>query len=373
MGDIQPLIQINTNDGKKEIGGDNVFVIAEIGKNFIQSEADGNTEEYLYNAKKLIDAAVESGVDAVKFQTHEVEDEQLNLTIVAPHFKENDRFTWVSRNTKDTPLSFWKEIKEYCRVKKILFFSTPMSRFAAQKLILVDPPLWKVGSGDIEDYVLLDSLIETKKPIIISTGMIGLAELDKVVKHLRDNNTPLIILYCVSKYPCPPEDFNLGTIEYFLEKYPDIPIGFSDHSVDGYMVDLAAIKLGATVIEKHFSFSRDLWGPDHKASITPIEMKEMVQAIRRGDYKNVDVGIYYGTKDKELDGANSQFRPYFNKSLVAGRDLSAGTIIEKEMIFAVRPKVYVNGLSSDQFYNVVGKRLKVSLNKFDPIVLENLA
>ena len=265
---MKSIIKINTNGVKKEIGGEKVFVVAEIGKNFIQSREERTVEEYIDNAKKLIDAAVRAGADAVKFQTHEVEDEQLNVLITSPHFKEAERFAWVLRNTSSTPTSFWKEAKEYCVEKNILFFSTPMSKMAAQKLISLDPPLWKIGSGDIEDYVLLDFLIETRKPIIISTGMISLADLDKVVKYIKNSGVPLIILYCVSKYPCPPEDFNLGTIEYFQEKYPGIPVGFSDHSIDGYTVDLAAVKLGAKVIEKHFSFSRDLWGPDHKASIT---------------------------------------------------------------------------------------------------------
>ena len=346
---------------------DRVFVIAEIGKNFIDKEEDLDISEYLENAKNLIDAAVASGADAVKFQTHEVEDEQLKIEVTSPHFKGADRFSWVSRNTKATPIRFWEEIKKYCEKKGIIFFSTPMSRKAAEKIIPLNLPLWKVGSGDVEDYVLLDTLIETKKPIIISTGMVSLDELDKIVKFLESHNVPIVILYCVSKYPCPPKDFNLGTIEYLKEKYPTITIGFSDHSVDGYKVDLAAIKLGARVIEKHFSFSRDFWGADHKSSITPFEMKEMVDAIRRGDYKDVNTDEFFGEKEKELEGALSHFRPYFNKSLVAAKDLPVGTILEKDMIFAMRPKMYIGGVPSNQFYSVLGRKLKTSLKKFDPI------
>ncbi len=364
------VIKISGSD--KSLGEDYIFVIAEIGKNFIQTEEERPYEEYVANAKKLIDAALDAGVDAVKFQTHEVEDEQLNIAVTSPHFNGSDRYSWVTRNMNATPLSFWKEIKSYCDQKEIIFFSTPMSRKAAQKIAPLNLPLWKVGSGDVEDYVMLDFIFETKKPIIISTGMVSIAELDQVVKHIAAQGVPLVILYCVSKYPCPPEDFNLGTIEYFKAKYPDAVIGFSDHSIDGHNVDLVAIKLGARVIEKHFSFSRELWGSDHKASITPEEMRKMVMAIRAKEYEQIDADPYYGVKDKELEGANSQFRPYFNKSLVASMDLPAGTILGKEMVFAIRPKIYAKGLPAHRFYNILGKRLKDGLQKFDPILSDNL-
>jgi len=350
-----------------------VFVIAEIGKNFIQTEEERPQEEYLKNAKALIDAAVESECNAVKFQTHVLEDEQLNINVVSPHFKSADRVSWIARNEKATPFSFWDEIKSYCNEKGIIFFSTPMSRKAAQKLEKVGVSLWKVGSGDVQDYVMLDFMVETGKPIIISTGMVGLSELDELVKFFRSKNVPLIILYCISKYPCPPEYFNLSTIESFVEKYPDAVVGFSDHSIDGHGVDLAAIKLGARVIEKHFSFDRNLWGADHKASITPSEMKAMVSAIRKEEFNKIDPTPFYGEKTKELEGAESMFRPYFNKSLMAGADIPKGAVIEKEMIFAMRPKMYAGGLPSNKFYEVVGKKATKNLKKFDPITNETIS
>src|SRR3989344_6099252 len=133
----------------KTLGGDDVFVIAEIGKNFIETEAEQPIETYLANAKKLIDAAIASGADAVKFQTHVVEDEQLDIKVVSPHFKGADRYSWISRNERSTPFdAFWWPIKAYCDEKSILFFSTPMSRGAAEKIMPLDPLLWKVSSGD---------------------------------------------------------------------------------------------------------------------------------------------------------------------------------------------------------------------------------
>jgi len=348
-------------------GDHDTFIIAEIGKNFIQSKEDRTIEEYLDNAKILIDAAIKSGVDAVKFQTHEVEDEQLDVEITSPHFNDLGRYKWVKKNTEATPMEgFWKQIKEYCDEKEIIFFSTPMSRNAAKKLETLNIPIWKVGSGDVKDYVMLDFLVSTNKPVIISSGMVSLHELDEVVEFLKSKNTQIIILYCVSRYPALAECFNLATIEYLKEKYPDITIGFSDHSI-GSEVALAAVKAGARIIEKHFSISRDLWGSDHKVSMTPKEMKDFVFAVRSGDFLRANISAFYGEKGKELDGASSEFRKIFNKTLVAGRDMNIGEILNKESVFAMRPAEYNGGLPSERFYDVINKKLNKGIKKYDPI------
>ncbi|OGG48319.1 hypothetical protein A3D66_03065 [Candidatus Kaiserbacteria bacterium RIFCSPHIGHO2_02_FULL_50_9] len=353
--------------GTSKAFGEGVFFIAEIGKNFIQTEGEQPVAEYLENAKKLVKAAKEAGADAVKFQTHEVEDEQLNLNIVSPHFKGADRYSWITRNMLASPVdTFWKPLKKYCDEIGILFFSTPMSRKAAIKLKEVGVPFWKVGSGDVQDYVMLDFMIQTGKPVIISSGMVSLSELDEVINYIRSNRVPLVALYCISQYPAPKEYFNLATIEYLAEKYPDVVIGFSDHSL-GDEVALAAVKVGAKVIEKHFSFSRDLWGADHKVSMTPEEFKEMVEKVRSGKYQNVDEKPYYGRKDKELEGAENKFRPYFNKSLMVGKDIPTGTVLTREMIFAMRPKMYAKGLPAQEFPRVLGRKTTKALKKFDPI------
>jgi len=364
-------ISIPNSDIK--IGNDHVFVIAEIGKNFIQSKEEVSMDEYLSNAKKLIDAAVKAGADAVKFQTHEVEDEQAVISITSPHFKGIDRHTWVSWNTRITPLEFWKELKNYADAKDILFFSTPMSRKAAIKLESLDVPFWKIGSGDVEDYVLLDYIAETKKPVIISTGMVGKKELERVVVYLQKRSVPLVVLYCVSKYPCSPKDFNLASIEYLKEKYPDIVVGFSDHNVSSHEVDLAAVKLGARVIEKHFSFDRNFWGSDHKASITPPEMEAMIKDLRKGKYESVDHTKFYGNKRKDFEGAKNQFREYFKKTLVASVDAKKGDIITKDMIYALRPQKHLKGLPSNHYHKIIGKKIKKDIKKYEPINKKHIA
>lgn len=357
-----------------------VFIIAEIGKNFIQTQEERPMAEYLENAKVLVHAAKESGVNAVKFQTHNVEDEQLNITVVSPHFKGADRYSWVMRNTNATPLdTFWRPLKAYCDEIGIIFHSTPMSRGAAQKLEQIDVPFWKVGSGDILDFVLLDYIASTKKPIIISSGMSTIEELDMSMDFLKRRNVEVILLHCVSKYPCPPEELRLDTMDALGKRY-GITIGFSDHSI-GIDFALAAAALGARVIEKHFSLSRDLWGADHKVSMTPDEMKQLVNGIRAMEQNPVLVSDYLkkdivqrgmGSGEKILQEDEAVFRPYFRKSLMAGRDILAGAVLIADDMYAMRPQQFAGGLPSEKYEEVVGRKTARPLRKFDPITMELL-
>lgn len=346
------------------IGSDAVFFIAEVGKGFIQTEDDRPVSEYLDNAKKLARAAYESGAAAVKFQTHILEDEQLPIDITSPHFKGADRYNWVKRNMLATPLEeFWKPLKVYCDDLGILFFSTPMSRDAAILIEDLGVVLWKVGSGDVQDYVLLDYLATTGKPIIISSGMVSLYELDEVIQYLCGKDVSLCVLYCISKYPAPKDYFNLSTIQYLQEKYPNVPIGFSDHSL-GDEVSRAAVQLGACVIEKHFSFSRDLWGSDHKVAMTPEEFKTMVQKVRAGE--SVDAAPYLGEMERELEGATNEFRQYFNKTLVAGKQIRVGDVFDSESIYAMRPRI-AGEIPANRLHTVIGRQSNRNIAKYDPI------
>ncbi len=343
------------------------FVIAEIGKNFIQTKEDQPWQEYLDNAKALVLAAKEAGADAVKFQTHIFEDEQMNVDVVSPHFKGADRYSWVKRNTEATPIEFWQQLKSFCDEQGIIFFSTPMSRKAAMMLESINVPLWKVGSGDILDFVTLDYITKTKKPIIISSGMSTLEELDLSLDFLKTRQADIVLMHCVSKYPCPPEELNLQTIS-FLQKRFQVLVGFSDHSL-GHDSVLAAVQLGAVVIEKHFSFDRTLFGADHKVSMTPAEFKAMVDDIKAGKKSTIE---NYGKEIKMLQEDESVFRPYFRKALVAGRDIKAGEILKAEDIYAMRPGGYIDGLPSEQFEKILGMKVIKDLKKYDPIKLEFL-
>jgi len=356
-----------------------VFIIAEIGKGFIQSEDERPVSEYLDNAKKLAKAAKDAGADAAKFQTHNVEDEQLNISVVSPHFKGADRYSWVSRNTNATPTEgFWKPLKKYCDEIGILFFSTPMSRGAAKILEGLDVPLWKASSGDLLDFVELEYIAATGKPIIISSGMSTEGEVDLAMDFLKKRNARVALLHCVSKYPCPPEDLHLSSIEYLSARY-GVPTGFSDHSV-GIDSALAAVALGAKIVEKHFSFDRTLWGSDHKVSMTPDELRALVEGIRaleadpskKQEYLEKDiVKAGMGMPQKTMDAEEAVFRPYFRKSLMAGTDIPAGAVLEPDMMYAMRPQAHAGGLPSEKYPDVVGRVVKIALKKYDPIT-ENM-
>ncbi len=353
-----------------------VFIIAEAGKNFIQTEDDRPVEEYLENAKELVDRAVWAGADAIKFQTHNAEDEQLNIEITSPHFKGLDRYRWVKRNTDATPVEeFWIPLKKYCEEKGIVFFSTPMSRGAAMRLSKVGVPIWKIGSGDILDFVCMDYLRNTGMPIIMSSGMSTLEEVKKGIEFLQSKNSRVALMHSLSKYPGLPEEANLATMQLFKESFSGVPVGFSENSV-GIEPSLIAVALGATIIEKHFTLRRDLWGSDHKVSSTPEEFKELVAAIRKieNNAEEKDRWIKYpnlsevlGKKEKVLQKDEAEFRPIFRKSLMAGGNIPAGTVLLPEMIYAMRPQLYAGGLPSENYEIVLGKKVNRDLKKYDPI------
>ncbi len=359
-----------------------VFIIAEAGKNFIQSEEDKPVGVYLKNAMELARLAKEAGADAIKFQTHNVEDEQLNIEITAPHFKGMDRYRWVKRNTEATPVNeFWRPLKEYCEKIGIVFFSTPMSRGAAKRLAEVGVKLWKIGSGDILDFVAMDYIRASDIPTIMSSGMSTLEEVERGLTFLRAKNGRVALMHALSKYPGLSEEANLAVMELYREKFPGVPVGFSENSV-GIEPSMLAVALGATMVEKHFTVSRELWGSDHKVSSTPEEFRQLVDAIRKMEsdpaekekwlrYPNMSAVL--GKKEKTLKDDEAVFRPIFRKALMAGQDIPAGTVLAPEMIYAMRPQQYAGGLPSEKYEEVLGKKTNKALKKYDPVTFDILA
>jgi sialic acid synthase SpsE len=339
------------------------FIVAEIGKNFICAKEEVSFQRNLEMAFNLIHLAKEAGADAVKFQTHVVDDEQAPMSYTTPHFSGMGRFEWVKRNTESTPPRFWKELAAFCAKEDIVFFSSPMSRGAAWRLEDVDPPLWKVGSGDLLDFVLLDYLAQTEKPIILSTGMSTVEEIDKAVNFLKRRKANITVLHCVSKYPCPPQEQYLDTLAFLRERY-SVPIGFSSHSLEIESA-VAAAALGVAVIEKHFTTNREAFGADHKVSLLPGEFKAMVGRIRSGEI--LDPGVF-GRGVKILDEVEAAFRPYFRKSLVYGQNVEKGVLLEPNMIYAMRPQLYLHGLPSEAYEEVLEKQLAQDRAKYEPIM-----
>ena len=354
-----------------------VFVIAEAGKNFIKTKENRPVTEYLENAKELVDRAAWAGADAIKFQTHDVEDEQHpQVVVTAAHFKDLDRLAWVTRNTNATPVNgFWKPLKEHCEKRGIVFFSTPMSRAAAKRLSEVGVPLWKIGSGDILDYPMLDYLRSTNQPIIMSSGASTLEEVMNSLLYLRAKNKRVALTHAFSKYPGKPEEANLAVIESYRELFPDVPVGFSENSI-GITPSLIAVALGATIIEKHFAIDRNLWGADHKVCSTPEEFKEMVSAIRlmesRPEEKarwlnRSDLPAILGSRLKVLHPDEAEFRPVFQKSLVAGMDIPAGAKISAEMVYAVRPRRELQGFPSEMYEFILGATATKDIKKYESL------
>ena len=353
-----------------------VFIVAEIGKNFIRTEAERSVGEYLADAQELVRRAAAAGADAVKFQTHHAEDEVCNVEFDSPHFKGTSRYEWVSRNERATPVEgFWKPLKAYCDDIGIIFFSTPMSRGAAIKLQALDVPFWKVASSDILDFVMLDFMALTGKTIMIPSGMSTIEELDCCLDFLRRRNAPFIVMHAISRYPYPAEDSNLLTIRFFQKRYPGVLIGFSQNSP---WVDpaVAATWLGARVVEQHLTLDRADWGPDHKVSMTPEEFTVMATRIRMAEKEPRMEGLvlddpamqkYLGREEKFLQDGEAPFRGLFRKSLVASRDLAADDVIMPDTLYAMRPQALIGGIPSERYEAVLGKRVGIPLKKYDPI------
>jgi len=310
--------------GNKLIGpGQPVFVIAEAGVNH-----NGD----LKLARALIDVAVEASADAVKFQTFRADrlatpdapkaEYQLRTT-----GNEESQFEMLRR--LELSADAHRELQSYCEERGMIFLSTPFDEEAVDLLDELGVPAFKISSGDLTNSPLLEHVARKGKPVILSTGMSELSELIEAVSVLNTAGceTP-ILLHCVSNYPADPAEANLRAMQTMRSAF-DVPVGFSDHT-EGIDISLAAVALGACVIEKHFTLDRTLPGPDHRASLEPAELRELVRSIRR-------VETALGSGRKVPTATEVETAKVARRSLVAARDIPAGTILEREMVVMRRP------------------------------------
>ena len=338
--------------------------IAEIGKNFVSTKREEPLGMLLNKAKELIYKAKESGCDTAKFQVHNYEDEiHPEAKLISPHFTE-DRYKWVKRNTY--PEEFWWELKKFCLQIEIRFLATPMSRGAAELLHEIGVDRWKIGSGDILDFVMLDYIRETGHPVILSSGMSSLEELRLAYDYLREKIEPwdISILHCISSYPCRMEDLNLATIPFLKKQFPEAKIGFSDHSL-GIEGALMAVSLGTEIIEKHLTLDRNAFGPDHKVSLVPEEMTRLVYRIRN-DSLMKPTNKVLGVETKHLHKSEEAFRPIFHKGLYAAYDLEKDKMFEPDMFYAMRPRIPL-ALPSREYPNLLGRFTNGSYKQYEPI------
>lgn len=319
--------------GRKIGRGCPCFIIAEAGINH-----NGNIEL----AKRLIAEAKEAGADAIKFQTHLPEKEMLKDNFSGGHIGSSlfDLLKKLELSREDH-----EKLRDYAREKGIIFMSTPFSREAADLLEEVGVPAYKIGSGEMTNHPLLRHIAKKNKPIILSTGMSTLGEIEEAVNFIRRINKHLAILHCTSTYPTKYEDINLGFIKK-LEQAFGIPVGLSDHS-EGIYTALAGVALGACIVEKHFTADRNLPGPDQKASINPAELRELVRGVRA-------IEKALGSEKKVID-EEVTIQGIARESVVTVADIPKGATVSKAMVWVKRPGT---GIPAKDLDKVMGRKAK---------------
>jgi sialic acid synthase SpsE len=292
------------------------FYVAEAGINY-----DGDFKKCF----ELIDAAKSAGADAIKFQTHLAEHEMLDTKIMLAHSKKETVFDLMKKC--ELTLKQHKKLKKYCEKKKIIFLSTPFSIQAADLLKKISVKAIKIGSGECNNLPLIEHVAKFKKPTIISTGMNSLASITKTFNFAKKINNKIILMHCISMYPAPSSKSMLDTIPVF-KKIFKCPVGFSDHSDDIYLA-VAAVALGANIIEKHFTVSKKWSGPDIKLSITPDKFKKMVEVCNE---VHSSKGIRNKILKEEIPVTNFAFA-----SVVTLKKIKKNEKFSKKNIWVKRP------------------------------------
>lgn len=318
-----------------------------MGKTYIIAEAGVNHNGSLKLACKLVDAAKEAGVDCVKFQTFKAKNLVSRNASKAEYQKETTGDGSQEDMLKKLELSYdeFLELKKYCDSVGISFLSTPFDFESIDFLNSVDMPFWKIPSGEVTNYPYLVALANTQKPIIMSTGMCCLDEIRAAIRVLKDNGSQDIkLLHCNTEYPTPFEDVNLRAMQTLKDEF-GLEVGYSDHT-KGIEVPIAAVAMGATIIEKHFTLDRNMEGPDHKASLEPDELKNMVRSIR-----HIEEAIGSGTK--KPSPSETKNKAVARKSIVAKTKIAVGEFLTEDNITVKRPGT---GISPMKWPEVIGTK-----------------
>ena len=317
-------------------------------KVFIIAEAGVNHNGSIKVAKQLIDVAVEAGADAVKFQTFKAEKLVSKIAEKAEYQKQTtdkseSQYEMIKKLELDVKAH--KEIISYCRQKGIIFLSTPFDHDSIDLLNKLGLEIFKISSGEINNLPYLRAIGRLNKKIIISTGTADIGEIENALDILIKSGTSkenITILHANTEYPTPMEDVNLRAMQTIAETFK-ISVGYSDHTL-GIEIPIAAAALGATVIEKHFTLDREMEGPDHKASLEPHALKEMVQAIR-----NIEVALGNGIKKPSKSELKNIY--VVRKSVVASKAIKKGEIFREENLTVKRPG---NGISPMRWDEILG-------------------
>lgn len=334
-------------------------------KTLIIAEAGVNHNGSIEIAKRLVDAAATAGVDYVKFQTFKAENLVTKTATQAQYQVQNLGKT--SDNSQHNMLKKLElseqnhfELIEYCKEKGVRFFSTAFDLASITFLDKLNMPLWKVPSGELTNFPYLRAIAQTRKPVILSTGMANIDDIQATIDLLVRYGTPrkqITLLHCTTEYPAPKEEINLFAIPTMRDHF-GLATGYSDHTT-GIEIPVAAVALGATVIEKHFTLDRNMEGPDHKASLEPAELKQMVDYIR-----NVEQSLGTGVKAPSV--SEKKNIEIARKSIVAACAIKTGETFTEQNITTKRP---ANGISPMKWESVLGNVAKRDFNDEEPIEL----
>ncbi|MBE7554830.1 MAG: N-acetylneuraminate synthase [Anaerolineales bacterium] len=340
----------------RKVGSDQrCFIIAEAGVNH-----NGNLE----TACQLVDVAARANADAVKFQTFKAD---RLVTSDAPKATYQQQTTNVAEtqyemlHRLELSVETYRHLAMYCREKGLVFMSTPFDEESADFLDSLDIAVFKIPSGEITNLPFLTHVAAKGKPLVVSTGMAYLGEVETAIRTIKETgNLNLVALHCVSNYPAAPTDTNLRAMQTMAVAF-GIPVGYSDHTL-GIEVAIAAVALGACVIEKHFTLDRNLPGPDHRASLEPDELAALVHSIR-----TVELAMGHGRKEPAASEANTA--AVARKSLVAAKDIPVGTLLTEELIAIKRPGT---GLPPTMRPYLIGRTVKQAVPAGTLLALEML-
>ena len=335
--------------------GEPVFIVAEAGVNH-----NGDVDL----GKKLIDIAKDAETDAVKFQAFKAENVVTKYAEKARYQKETtgpnkSQYNMIKR--LELKCEEFRELYDYAKKNNIIFLSSTFDKESVDLLDDLGVPAFKVASGEITNFPLLRYIAEKKKPIILSTGMSTIGEIEEALEVIREKGVEdIVLLHCVTSYPAKIEDVNLRVIEALRRRFK-LPVGFSDHTL-GITIPIAAAALGAVLVEKHFTLDRTLPGPDHRASLEPDELKDMIRAIRDVE-KALGDGIKKPTKDEE------RIKKVVRRSIVAKMRIPKGTVLTEDMLNLKRPGV---GIEPKYLNEIIGKRAKKDIKPDELITFDKL-
>jgi N,N'-diacetyllegionaminate synthase len=340
--------------GSLRVGdGADVLLIAEVANTH-----DGN----LNTAHAYIDAVKGTGAQAIKFQTHIADAEGTAREPFRTRFSHLDKTRADYWRRIQFTAEQWNGLKTHAEDVGLMFLSSPFSPEAVELLDKINVPAWKIGSGETSNLPMLEQMARTRKPILISSGMSPWAELDAAVEACRRFHAPHAVFHCTSMYPTPPEKTGLNVITQMMSRY-DCPVGLSDHSGDVF-ASLAAVALGADIIEVHVCLSRQCFGPDVPVSLTPVQIEHLSQGIRKIRT------MLRNPIDKDAQAAELEpLRRIFNKSIVFRRDLPAGTVLTVDDLAGKKPG---DGISVAELPRYIGSVLRRDVQRDEPLAMKDL-